>query len=65
MQLKGFNNAKPTRFKTTTQLLNIKCCPLWIKRKGSGTKDARVKDWKTAFTQCYIINGWVYLHFEV
>lgn len=38
MQLsqKGYNNAKPTRFKTTTQLLNIKCCPLQIKRKGWG-----------------------------
>lgn len=38
MQLsqKGYNNAKPTRFKTTTQLLNIKWCPLRIKRKGRG-----------------------------
>lgn len=33
MQLsqKGYNNAKPTRFKTTTQRLNVKCCPLQIK----------------------------------
>lgn len=40
MQLsqKGYNNAKPTRFKTTTQLLNIKCCPLRIKRKWGAQK---------------------------